>query len=171
LKRITIIFGKKWWDHVVFGVSFWSFDEASMRGRNRNKRKPKDEAWFRSQINSQICDKLQECNKNFTFVFADSHFDRSIPQQRARWQKETTILWEATTSRGESFSFMTINDILEENTRVKRENQRLTNVIDSSIAQLTANNADLNTEMKQLRRDMNNLLPVGSIIAWVTKAY
>ena len=67
---------------------------------------------------------------------------------------------------------MTINKILDENTRVKRENQRLTNVIDSSIAQLTANNADLNTEMKQLRQvvdNMDNLLPVGSIIAWVSR--
>jgi len=33
----------------------------------------------------------------------------------------------------------------------------LTNVIDNSIAQLSANNADLNTEMKQLKRDMENL--------------
>jgi len=123
LKRITIIFGKKWWDHVVIAVSFWGFDEASITKRNQNRRQPKDEAWFRRQINSQICDKLLECNKNFTFVFADSHFDRSIPQQRARWQEETTILWEATISRGESFSFMTINDILEENTRVKREKE------------------------------------------------
>merc|ERR1711962_1105216 len=159
LKRITIVFGKKWWDHVVIGVSFWGFDEASIK-----KRKRKDEAWFRRQINSQICDKLHECNKNFTFVFADSHFDRSNPEERVRWQEETTILWEATTNRGGSFSFMTINKILDENTRVKRENRRLTNVIDSSIAQLTVNNADLNTEMKQLKRDMNNLLPVGSII-------
>ena len=167
LKRITIIFSKKWWDHVVIGVSFWGFDEASIK-----KRKQKGEAWFRGQINSQICDKLHECNKNFTFVFADSHFDRSDPQQQARWQEETTILWEATTSRGESFSFMTINNILEENTRVKRENQRLTNVIDSSIAQLSANNAELNTEMKQLRQEvdhMHHLLPVGSIIAWVSR--
>jgi len=153
LKRITIIFGKKWWDHVVIAVSFWGFDKASIK-----KRKQRDEAWFRSQINSKICDKLHECNKNFTFVFADSHFDRNDPQQQARWQEETTILWEATTSRSESFSFMTINDILEENTRVKRENQRLTNVIETSIAQL-----------RQDMDNMNNLLPVGSIIAWVTK--
>merc|ERR1711962_90766 len=153
LKRITIIFGNKWWDHVVIAVSFWGFDEASIKTR-----KQRDEAWFRSQINSKMCDRLHECNKNFTFVFADSHFDRNDPQQQNRWQEETTILWEATTSRGESFSFMTINDILEENTRVKRENQRLTNVIETSIAQL-----------RQDMDNMNNLLPVGSIIAWVTK--
>jgi len=150
LKRITIIFGKKWWDHVVIAVSFWGFDKASIK-----KRKQRDEAWFRSQINSKICDKLHECNKNFTFVFADSHFDRNDPQQQARWQEETTILWEATTSRSESFSFMTINDILEENTRVKRENQRLRDVIETSIA--------------QLRQDMNSLLPVGSIMAWISR--
>merc|ERR1711962_877589 len=80
LKRITIIFGNKWWDHVVIAVSFWGFDKASIK-----KRKQRDEAWFRSQINSKICDKLHECNKNFTFVFADSHFDRNDPQQQARW--------------------------------------------------------------------------------------
>ena len=35
LKRITIVFGKKWWDHVVIGVSFWGFDEASIKKRKR----------------------------------------------------------------------------------------------------------------------------------------
>merc|ERR1711962_974728 len=149
LRRITIVFGKKWWDHVVIGVSFWGFDEASIK-----KRKRKDEAWFRRQINSQICDKLYECNKNFTFVFADSHFDRSDPLEQARWQEEATILWEGTTSRGESFSFMTINDILEENTRVKRENQRLTDVIDSTITQLPE-------KINQL-----SVVPLGTIVAW-----
>ena len=41
---------------------------------------------------------------------------------------------------------------------------------------IVTNNAHLDTEIKQLkdqneelRRDMNNLLPVGSIIAWVSK--
>merc|ERR1712233_301518 len=30
LKRMTIIFGKDWWDNVVVGVSFWVYDEYSI---------------------------------------------------------------------------------------------------------------------------------------------
>ena len=42
-----------------------------------------------------------------------------------------------TTSREDSFKFMTIDDILEENTRLKVENQWLNDVISSNITHLT----------------------------------
>ena len=164
LKRITIIFGEKWWNHVVIGVSFWSFDEASIRKRGKSKRQPKDETWFKDQINTQICDKLHYCHKNLTFVFADSHHDRDEPQEVAKWQEQTSLLWEATTSREDSFGFKTINDILkenqrikEENTRVKRENQELTDVIQRDISQLTE------------KVDKLPMVPVGTILAWTPR--
>merc|ERR1719264_631119 len=155
LKRMTIMFGQDWWDHVVIGVSFWPYDEASIRRRNQGKTR-KDEAWFKGQINTQLCEKLHVC-KNFTFVFADSwsqtpDYNTNDQLQQDHWQTETGKLWEVTTTRAQRFDFQTIDDILEENARQKREIQQLNDVISNDIAQL-----------KQ------NLVPLGTIIAWVTK--
>ena len=47
LKRMTIIFGKDWWDHVVIGVSFWKFNQASIDDRMVTA---KDKKWFKGQI-------------------------------------------------------------------------------------------------------------------------
>ena len=85
LKRMTIIFGKDWWDHVVIGASYWYFDEASSKVRELTT---KDETWFKTQITSQLCDKLHVC-KDFNFVFADSQSqlvrNKGAPQQQLRW--------------------------------------------------------------------------------------
>ena len=169
LKRMTIIFGKDWWDHVVIGASYWYFDEASV---NFRRAYAKEETWFKTQITSKLCDKLHVC-KDFNFVFADSQSqlvrNKGDPQQQLRWQQETDKLWNLTATRAESFSFKTIDDILEENSnlkdtnfRQKREIAQLTDVIKNNITQLSqaiqANNIH-----------MNSLLPVGSIIAWVSR--
>merc|ERR1719222_551298 len=105
LKRMTIMFGKDWWDHVVIGVSFWVYDEASIRRRNCCPgRTVKDEAWFKQQINTQLCEKLHVCEKNLTYVFADSwsqtpgepDFNTDDRLQQSHWQIETGKLWEVT---------------------------------------------------------------------------
>jgi len=233
LKRMTIIFGKNWWDHVVIGVSFWKFNQDSIDDRIAEEQ---DETWFKEQITGQLCDKLHVC-KDFDFVFADSQSQlarhKEDPQQQLRFQQETDKLWNLTTNRAESFSFKTIDDILAENSNLKDQNSRqkreiaqLADVIHNNITQLSqaiqvnnahlnaevrqlkdekeeintalgqlkdekealgkdikTNNAHLNMEIKQLKDDkqkintalgqlkenMNILLPVGSIIAWVSK--
>ena len=84
-------------------------------------------------------------DKDFTCDFTDSWsqtpgppgFNTEDPLQQEHWKSETGILWEMTTSREDSFSFMTIDDILEENTRLKVENQWLNDVISSNITHLT----------------------------------
>jgi len=165
LKRMTIMFGKDWWDHVVVGVSFWTYDEFTVNGRKCYPNYPcKDEAWFGDEIDTQLCEKLQVC-KNFTYVFADSwsqtpgppRFNTDDQLQQEHWQIETRKLWEVTTTRTQSFYFQTIDDILEENARQKREIQQLNEVISNDIS--------------QLNDKVNNIVnvPLGTIIAWVTK--
>ena len=85
LKRMTIIFGKDWWDHVVIGASFWKFNQASIDDRMATA---KDETWFKGQITRQLCEKLHVC-KDFNFVFVDSQSqlarNKGDPQQQLRW--------------------------------------------------------------------------------------
>merc|ERR1712130_390158 len=63
-------------------------------------------------------------------------FNTDDQVQQEHWQTETGKLWEVTTTRTQSFDFQTIDDILEENARQKREIQQLNNVISNDIAEL-----------------------------------
>ena len=143
LKRMTQIFGVDWWNYVVIGVSFWAYDQDSIDDRVCEPDYPqycKDEAWFCNQTNLQLREKLH-VDKNFTCVFTDSWSQTGDniedPLQQEHWRTETGILWDITTSREDTFGFMTIDDILEENARLKEENKWLNDVIRENITQLT----------------------------------
>jgi len=147
IQRMTTIFGHYWWDYLVIGVSFWPYDQDSIDERKCYPEYPEychDETWFCEDRNRQLQEKFN-VKKNFTCVFSDSWsqtpgppgFNTDDPLQQEHWKNETGILWDITTSREDSFSFMTIDDILEENTRLKVENERLNDIIRDNITQLT----------------------------------
>ena len=99
----------------------------------------RDEAWFRREFNAQFQEKFG-INKTFTFAFMDSWSQSPLgindPVQQEYWQRETQKLWEFSTERNETFEFMTIDDVLEENVKCKEENQRLHDIIDDNITEL-----------------------------------
>jgi len=143
LKRMTQIFGADWWNYIVIGVSFWAYDQGSIDGRVCEPDYPeycKDEAWFCNETNTQLREKFQ-IDLNFTCVFTDSWSQTGNniedPLQQEHWRNETGILWDITTSREGTFGFMTVDDILEENARLKEENKWLNDVIKNNITQLT----------------------------------
>ena len=147
IKKMTIIFGHNWWDYLVIGVSFWAYDQNSIEERQCYPEYPeycKDEAWFCGEMNRQLQEKFN-VKRNFTCVFTDSWsqtpgppgFNTEDPLQQQHWATEAGKLWDITTSREDSFSFMTIDDILEENTQLKAENKLLKDIIHDNITQLT----------------------------------
>ena len=154
LKRMSQIFGRDWWNYVVIGVSFWPYDQHSIDERKCYPDYPErchDEAWFCGETNSQLHEKFH-LDLTFTCVFTDSWsqtagppgFNTDDPLQQEHWKAETKILWDITASREDTFGFLTIDDILEENTRLKEEiaqlkeeNSCLNDVIRDNITQLT----------------------------------
>ena len=153
IQRMTMMFGHHWWDYLVIGVSFWAYDQDSIDDRKCFPEYPEychDETWFCGEMNQQLQEKFN-VNRNFTCVFTDSWsqtpgppgFNTEDPLQQEHWKSETDILWDITTSREDSFSFMTIDDILEENTRLKVEIQWLNDVISNNITHLTEMLADM----------------------------
>ena len=136
----------------------------------------RDEVWFRREFNAQFQKKFG-INKTFTFAFMDSWSQTPLgvndPVQQQYWQQETQKLWEFSTERNETFEFMTIDDVLEENVKCKEENQRLHDIIDDNITELyqrmeenrdaiivnTDSISDLETESKHffVLKDANNL--------------
>jgi len=189
LKRMTVMFGQNWWDYVVIGVSFWAYSQDAIDGRHCDDNYPeycKDEAWFQREINAQLNEKFN-VNRNFTFVFTDSWsqtpgppgYNTEDPLQQEHWKEETGILWELTTDRPNSFAFMTIDDILEENARQRAEIKWLNDVITNNISKLTSlieDNAGAIQENKDNLEALETIVsdletaPLGTIVAWVNKA-
>ena len=111
----------------MIGVSFWSYSEEAIAGRECSPHYPedcKDEAWFAREVNAQMQEKFG-VTRNFSFVFTDSwsqtldNIDDEVQQQH--WHEETGKLWNITINRQESFFFKTIDDILEENAEQRKD--------------------------------------------------
>merc|ERR1712130_669917 len=167
LKRMSQIFGVDWWNYVVIGVSFWAYDQDSIDDRVCEPEYPqycKDEAWFCNDRNTQLREKLN-VDKNLTCVFTDSWSQTGHnvddPLQQEHWRNETGLLWEITTSREDTFGFMTVDDILEENARLKEENKWLNDVIRNNITQLTemiqSNAEKINTNEENIQANAGNI--------------
>merc|ERR1719312_2328504 len=188
LKRMTVMFGQDWWNFLVIAVSFWPFDQDSIDERNE-KCDPdypyypgscKDEAWFCEQMNYQLKNKTSSpSNMNFTCVFTDSwsqtYPHKYDPTEQEHWKIETGKLWDITMSRDDVFSFMTIDDILEENTKQRAEIKWLNDVITNNISHLVArvdnqedkintntgqiniNTGQVNTNTGQINTNKNNI--------------
>ena len=171
IKKMTIIFGHNWWDYLVIGVSFWAYDQNSIEERQCYPEYPeycKDESWFCGEMNRQLQEKFN-VNKNFTCVFTDSWsqtpgppgFNTEDPLQQQHWTTEAGKLWDITTSREDSFSFMTIDDILEENTQLKAENKWLNDIIRNNITQLTEmindNAQNIQNNVKSIQNNADNI--------------
>ena len=143
LRQMTSIFGNDWWDFMVIGVSKWSYKQTEIDARNETctyyPDMCQDEAWFIREFNAQFQEKFH-LTKNFTFAFVDSWSqkkpDIDDPIQQQHWKEETEKLWEAATTNNKTFVFMTIDDVLEENSACKEENLRLHDIIDEEIANL-----------------------------------
>merc|ERR1719209_1488317 len=142
IKRMTVMFGQQWWDYLVIGVSFWSYSEEAIAGRECSPNYPddcKDEAWFAREVNAQMQEKFG-LTRNFSFVFTDS-WSQTLDNigdevQQQHWHEETGKLWNITINRQESFFFKTIDDILEENAEQRKEIKWLNDIISSNISQL-----------------------------------
>ena len=132
LRQMTSIFGNDWWDFMVVGVSKWSYSQVAINTRNMTctnyPDRCQDEAWFINEFNAQFQEKFG-LTKNFTFAFVDS-WSQTIPNnedpiQQMYWKQETDKLWEAATSTNETFPFMSIDDVLEDNAACRDENLQL----------------------------------------------
>ena len=174
LSKMALIFGSRWWDYLVVGVSFWAYDQDSIDGRVCDPEYPqycKDENWFRNNINGVMHEKFG-IEKNFTFVFADSFSQTAGPPgyntednlQQEHWQEETSVLWDVTISREEPFIFMTIDDILEENARQRAEIKWLNDIIVNNISELAAQIAQNNEAMSTNNIAIQNNAEQDSIV-------
>ena len=166
LRQMTSIFGESWWDFMMVGVSKWKFSQDAINERNLTcsliPENCRDEAWFMTEFNSQFQEKFG-INKTFVFAFMDSWSQSPLgindPVQQEHWRQETDKLWQASTGRNQTFEFMTIDDVLEENAKCKQEVQRLHDIIDDNITELyeRMDQTELNLTTVNTRVDQTEL--------------
>ena len=91
------------------------------------------------EISSQLQEELQ-LKRNFTFIFLEalSQTEANINDQvqQQYWKKETDKLWRKATERRKTFEFKTIDDVHEDNAKLKREIVQLNEIIDNKFKQL-----------------------------------
>ena len=175
LTQMSSIFGHTWWDFMMIGVTKWPYDQASIDDRQDDcdyygdpSAQCKNEAWFIRSLSQQLEEKFGQ-NRSFTFAFMDS-FSQAGPElddqvQQQYWIQETSKLWQEATNKNETFDFLTIDDILDENFKCKQENSRLHDIIDEEISGLKDNITVLSTNVSQNADDIDSIgSSIGEIV-------
>ena len=176
LKRISLTFGDGWWDYLVIGVSNWPYDQDSIDDRNQDCEdypdSCEDEKNFKETFDNIIREDLGQ-ELNLTYVFADAWSqsgdkNKNDISQQTYWNKTTDILWNTIDTRENSFSFKTINQVLEENEEMRGEIKWLNDIIAQNISNLAVlveqntktisiNSATIDQNMEQnTEKIMNN---------------
>ena len=146
LRQMSSIFGHDFWNFIVVGVTKWKMSQEAIDDRNEHcelyPNTCKDEAWFMNEMQRELEEKFHQ-NRTFMFAFMDSYSQSrpniDDPVQQEHWIQETNKLWQEATNKNETFDFLTIDDILEENFKCKQENDYLHDIIDEEISNIKDN--------------------------------
>ena len=143
---------------MVVAVSFWKYDQASINERKRNRASLgcKDEEWFKTEFNKQMR-KNFDLEEDLKVVFPDYLSQTDFKEdklQQDHWLEQTNIIWEIASNQEEAFNFHTIEDILKENGRKKREIQRLEDHVDTLIEGNTNEINNLRALMERLEEPL-----------------
>merc|ERR1712012_9241 len=129
------LFGQRLWDNTLIGVSFWAYDANSIAKR---KYSGQTEEVFMSQWNEKLKEKFH-INKTLNGVFIDSWsqqpWNKEDTTQQEAFKRETQKLLKFAQG-ADLFAFMTVEDVLEENNKLKKEVKRLNDVINGNITEL-----------------------------------
>lgn len=174
LVQMSSIFGDQWWDFLLIGVSFWEYDLGSIRKRERRcpGKSCKNENWFKSEVQMQLEKNFYQTQPfPFAFIhsFSQTKYNIDDLSQQKNWQQETEKLWTFVTSKTTSFELKGVDDILEDNQRLKREVEDLNNTINTEIANLkastqshaaliTSNKETCDAEIQQLETKITGLI-------------
>merc|ERR1712110_1143500 len=118
LREMQALFGDDFWQYTMVGVSFWPYDSKSVHQREY---RGITEEKFMKDWNQLLSSKFH-LNLTLPGVFIDSfakqpwHLDDQ--DQQVAFNRETGKLWSFSTSN-DLFMFRTVQDVLEENRKLK----------------------------------------------------
>ena len=150
---------------MVLGVSFWAYDQNSIQARNFSG---KTESWWTDEMNNQLHEKFHlETDLEAVFIdsWAKQPWNLNDPLQQEAFHRETLKLWNIF-SNSPTFEFKTIQDVIEENIRMKEEIKWLNDVITNNISDLSNQIGDVRDDMDDLSSHMKNV-PVGMYFVYI----
>ena len=133
----------------MIGVSFWAYDKASVEQRELQGI---TETGFLNDLNQFLADKFHLSLKlpgTFIDSFAKQSGNLGDQDQQVAFNRETSTLWDFSTAKN-MFMFRTVNDLLEDNQKLKGDIQCLNDVIAKEIA-------DLQKGLKQVSLDSDDM--------------
>jgi hypothetical protein len=126
----------------------------------------RDEATFSKSMMGAIEEKFH-VGRNLPFAFIDSWAKHPLnlgdQQQQDAFARETDILWNFALS-SEEFIFKSIQDVLDENEKLKAEVQYLNENINYILEQLVGINSDIGNLMEKQELTSNTLTEAGKDI-------
>jgi len=183
LKQLEMLFGRKMWNSTIIEISKFSYKQEYIDLRELQcELTPeicRDETFFYDEINRELEEKFH-IGMKLPIVFIDSY--SQLPEyldddsQQSHWKEETAKLLEFSNTSPE-FIFKTVDEVLEENYKMREEIEWLNEVITKNISELNAR-LDKETLERQesdsaLQKNVTEVIddiqefPRGTIIAWV----
>jgi len=139
LTMMSALFGTKFWDYVVIGVTKWSYSQDAIDARQEacdqfgeDSEQCHNEAWFQREASNELLENFG-IEREFTFAFMDS-FSQDTSNindatQQEYWQSETAKLWTAATGISSQFEFQSLDDLFQEDYDLETEIIRLNDVL------------------------------------------
>ena len=150
------LFGEQFWLSTIIGVSHWPYDLKSIMERNITGQ---TEEKFMKEWNNLLNEKFH-LKANLSGVFIDSwsqqYWNLPDEDQQKAFKRETDKLWQFA-SNNEEFIFRTIEDVLEENQKLKEKNQWLNDVITNNISQLNNLISEMKVQLVQDEKQISDL--------------
>merc|ERR1712212_822773 len=160
IREMEALFGERFWDNAIIGVSFWAYDSASIAKR---KHQGRTEEKFIQQWNQQLQDKFhikQKLQGVFIDAMSQDSWAKDDQAQQVAFQRETAKLWKFAQS-SDLFAFKTVEDVLAENESLKAEVKWLNNVITQNITELQRNmkynQESINTNQDSIKTNQNSI--------------
>ena len=167
IKQMTAIFGASWWDFLIIGVSKWSYSQAMVDLRKENCEfypdDCRDEAWFKREFSQQINETFG-IDRTLTFVFTEAFSqttrNKGDVQQQKHWRQETDKIWQFMRRTNEAFKFLTIDEILNNNNKLREKVAQQEESIDqknNNIAELRETVLNNNNRIDDLQSTVSGL--------------
>ena len=160
IREMQALFGELFWQNTIIGVSHWAYDANSIAKRNYTGM---TEEKFLGQWNSHLKTKFH-INVTLPGVFIDSFsqqpWNKPDSHQQEIFKQQTDKLWDF--AENESlFAFKTVEDVLEENHKLKQEVQWLNDIITKNITdlqkKLTSASNDIKTNQDLIKTNKEEI--------------
>jgi len=174
LSMMSALFGAKFWDYLVIGVTKWSFSQSAIDERQgacdqygEDSEQCHNENWFKREVSKEMLEKFG-IERELTFAFMDSMSQNGSnvgdEVQQQHWLLETAKLWEAASEVHIPFTFHMHDDVNLQNQQLEKEIERLNTSISDLQAEIDLQLAEIDNLNQTINDNDVEILRLQEII-------